>query len=284
MPGVLVLHTRRMAALGYDATFLDASLTAPTTPPPAPGDDPALAAELDYAHFTVRMHPTRRLAWWVGWNIDGRRLFSGDSISRSSERFTLDPRIPGAAQTGEEAYDDNDLDRGHIARRSDLLWGTLTEARQANSDSFHFTNITPQRSGFNQSQRGGTWGLLENSVLAQEGLEERRLSLFAGPVLAAADPVYRGIVQLPREHWKTVVYRMDGQVRFRCFVLSQDLEGIEDLAPSFLDDFDTYLVPLDFLEARTGLTFSSLREAAVPDSLRPQDGPVLVTEPEQVDW
>ena len=284
MSGGLVPHTRRMVALGYDATFLVTSLTAPTAPPQEPGDDPDLAAELDYAHFTVRMHPTRRLAWWVAWNIDGLRLFSGDSISRSGERFRLDSRIPDVAQTGEEAYDDNDLDRGHIARRSDLLWGTLTEARQANSDSFHFTNITPQRSGFNQSQRGGAWGLLENAVLAEEGLEERRLSLFAGPVLAADDPDYRGIVQLPREHWKTVVYRIDGQVRFRCFVLSQDLDDLEDLATDFLGDFDTYLVPLDFLETRTGLAFHSLRENAVPDSVRPQDGPVLVTDPEQVSW
>lgn len=273
-----------MAALGYDATFLDTALTAPAAPRQDPGDDPGLAAELPYAHFTVRMNPTRRLAWWVAWNIDGLRLFPGESISRSGERFRLDPRIPGDAQTGEAAYDDNDLDRGHIARRSDLLWGTLAEVQQANSDSFHFTNITPQRSGFNQSQRGGTWGLLENAVLAQEGLDDRRISLFAGPVLAADDPVYRGIVQLPREHWKTVVYRIDGQLRFKCFVLSQDLDGLEDLAPDFLDDFDTYLVSLDFLEARTGLTFPSLRENGVPDSLRSQDEPVLVTDPERVGW
>ena len=42
-------------------------------------------ALLDYQHFTVQMHPTRRLAWWVAWNIDGLRLFPSDSISRSSE-------------------------------------------------------------------------------------------------------------------------------------------------------------------------------------------------------
>ncbi len=274
-----------MADLGYDADFLDLSLTAPATPPMPPGEDPDLAVELDYAHFSVRMHPTRRLAWWVAWNIDGLRLFPGESISRSGERFRLDPRISADAQTGEAAYDDNDLDRGHVARRSDLLWGTLDEARRANSDSFHFTNITPQRSGFNQSQRGGTWGLLENAVLAMDGLDERRLSLFAGPVLAEDDPVYRGIVQLPREHWKTVVYAIDDQVRFRCFLLSQDLDDLEDVTPGFLDDFDTYLVSLDFLEARTGLAFTSLREHATPDTVRPEeDGPVLITDPGQVDW
>ena len=169
-------HTRYMADLGYDANFLTIAIAPPTT-------SELGSAPLNYMHFTVQMHPIRRLAWWVAWNVDGLRLFPSESISRSGERFRLDPRVPATAQTGEAAYADNDLDRGHIARRSDLLWGALDEALRANSDSFYFTNITPQHQDFNQSGRGGAWGLLENAVLGLEGLEERRLSLFAGPVL-----------------------------------------------------------------------------------------------------
>ncbi len=230
------------------------------------------------------MHPTRRLAWWVAWNIDGLRLFPGDSISRSGEDFRADPRIPETDQTLEAAYAGNRLDRGHVARRSDLLWGTLAEARQANSDSFFFTNITPQLDDFNQSGRGGAWGLLENAVLAQDGLEDRRLTLFAGPVLREDDPAYRDIVQVPREHWKVVVYRMDGQLRAKAFVLSQelDLDRVDDR--TFLDDFDTYLVPLETLEERTGLTFASLHENIPTTELRQPGGPVLVAEAEQVAW
>ena len=262
--------------MGYDVDFLDTSLEPPSSDP---------GAALDYTHFTVRMHPTRRLAWWVAWNIDGLRLFPGESISRSGERFRADPRIPDTDQTLDEAYADNVLDRGHIARRSDLLWGTLPEALAANSDSFFFTNITPQHQDFNQSGRNGTWGLLENAVLAQDGLEDRRLTLFAGPVLAEGDPLYRGIVQLPREHWKVVVYRMDGALRSRCFVLSQDLDGLEDgVLPDFLDDFDTYVVPLDLLEERTGLTFPSLRAIAPPAEDPRSTGPVMVSDVEQVAW
>ena len=271
-----------MADLGYDPRFLDTDLAPPQAPGPRPGEDPALATPLDYVHFTVRMHPERRLAWWVAWNVDGLRLFPSDSISRSGERFRLDPRIPADAQTGEEVYADNDLDRGHVARRSDLLWGTLDEAKRANSASFFFTNITPQHQDFNQSGRGGVWGLLENAVLALEGLEDRRLTLFAGPVLDPDDPPYRG-VQLPVEHWKVVVYRLDGELRAKAFVLTQDLDGLEGAAPDFLDDFDTWLVPLDLVEERTGLTFSSLRDAVGADGLRAA-GPVRVTDPEQVDW
>lgn len=257
---------------GYDPDFLDLPL--------APPQSPEGTHLLDYTHFSLQVHGTRRLASWVAWNIDGLTLFSGDDISRSGEDFRADPRIPASDQTLKEVYAGNELDRGHVARRSDLLWGTLADARQANSDSFFFTNITPQHQDFNQSGRGGVWGLLENAVLAQEGLVDRRLSLFAGPVLSDDDPLYRDVVRLPREHWKIVVYRLDGEARFRCFLLSQDLDGIAEL--DFLDEFDTYLVPLHLLEERTRLTFPSLREMAQPE-LR-LAAPRLVIDVEQVDW
>ena len=133
-------HTRRMADLGYDADFLDI-----LWPPPWRGaTDTALRppSRLRPLHPPHASGPPPRV---VG-RLEHRRAEAiSERVHQSVRReFRLDPRIPAAEQTGEEAYADNDLDRGHIARRSDLLWGTLTEARQANTDSFYFTNITPQ--------------------------------------------------------------------------------------------------------------------------------------------
>ena len=192
----------------YDATFLGPTVGVPEPVGEVADDvlDVDGTTQWDYTHFSLAMSASRRLARWVAWQIDGLTLFPGDSIPRADD-FRLDPRLPAEAQTGEEVYAGNDLDRGHVARRSDLLWGTLDEAKQANSDSFHFTNITPQHEDFNQSGRGGVWGLLENAVLELDGLEDRRLTLFGGPVLGPDDPPYRG-VQLPVEHWKVVVYRL----------------------------------------------------------------------------
>ena len=106
-------------------------------------------------------------------------------------------------------YAGNDLDRGHLARRSDLLWGSLDEAQAANEDSFFFTNIAPQMNDFNQSGLDGVWGLLEDAVLEQAGLERRRLTLFGGPVLTDDDVVYRDVL-IPGAYWKVVVYVLDG--------------------------------------------------------------------------
>lgn len=109
-------NTRCMGAIGYDANFLNLVIAAPEATEvkdESTNDEPL--GPLDYTHFTLRMHPTRRLAWWVAWNVDGLRLFPSESISRSGQSFRLDPRIDADAQTGERAYADNDLDRGHVA-------------------------------------------------------------------------------------------------------------------------------------------------------------------------
>lgn len=263
--------------MGYDPSFLGSEVT----PPVAPGDG---GTPLDYTHFSLSQNTLRRLAWWVAWHIDGERLLPGDSISRSGLRFRPDPRLPREEQTTDAVYADNRLDRGHVARRADLLWGPVEEAQQANSDSFFFPNITPQMDDFNQERLGGSWGLLEAAVLSQEGLAPRRLTLFGGPVLAADDPPYRGLVQVPREHWKVVVYRLDGELRLRCFVLSQQIDP--DLRPvtGYLDDFDTYAVALTDLEARTGLAFPGLSAGGVVRDALPGVGPVLVTSALDVRW
>ena len=149
---------------------------------------------------------------------------SRGSIPRSGTRFRADPRVPDDHQTLDPVYADNRLDRGHVARRADLLWGPLDEALEANSDSFFFPNITPQMDDFNQERLGGGWGMLEAAILSDEGLRPRRLSLFGGPVLADDDPPYRDLVRIPREHWKVVVYRLEGVLRFRCFLLTQQID------------------------------------------------------------
>ena len=265
----------------YDDQFLGTSVAPPEPEGAAAADvlDVDGSTSWDYTHFSLSMSASRRLALWVGWNIDGLSLFPGESISRTGEEFRLDPRLPADAQTGDAVYAGNDLDRGHLARRSDLLWGTLDEALAANHDSFFFTNISPQMNDFNQSGLDGVWGLLENAVLEQVNLDRRRLTLFGGPVLAGADVVYRG-VGIPGAYWKVVVYVLDGVLSARCFVLAQQVEPFRGAA--FLDGFATYEVSLADLEALVSLSFVSLREPSV--ATRVGVAPRKVTDVRDVVW
>ncbi len=248
---------------GYDPSFLGVGVPAPVPGATALGDVARTVdgdTVVEHVHFSLQMSASRRLALWVGWNIDGGSL---KALSRKGLDFVKDPQIAEELQVGDELYAGNDLDRGHLARRADLVWGSLPVARRANRDSFFFTNIAPQMDDFNQSARNGVWGRLEDALLADVDVEDLRVSVFAGPVLAVDDRPYRG-VRLPREYWKVLAFRQAGALRARAFLLTQALERLEALE---LDEFRVFQVALAEVEDRTGLRF--------PDVLRAADTLVL---------
>ena len=92
---------------------------------------------------------------------------------------------------------------------------TPTEVEYGNSDTFHWTNCTPQHAAFNRSNPGkqwdnvvGLWGGFENHI-QQDLLKEddTRACILAGPVLATDDPSQdfgTGPVQYPLLFWKIV--------------------------------------------------------------------------------
>ncbi|MFC5931625.1 DNA/RNA non-specific endonuclease [Cryobacterium melibiosiphilum] len=161
---------------GYNTDFLDVPLPLPV--PPAG----TLIRELAYTHFTVLLDPARRLAIATGVNIDGDQLVT---VDRAND-WHLDSRIPTYEQAGEALYARNNLDRGHLVRRLDPVWGDKTTALRANYDTFAYTNAAPQAATFNQSKE--LWLGLEDHVLTCARTNGNRISVFTAPVLSAQDP------------------------------------------------------------------------------------------------
>jgi endonuclease G, mitochondrial len=204
----------------------------------------------------------------VAWNIDGSEIKKYD---RKGLEFQLDPRIDAQYQIGNDVYADNKLDRGHIARRADLVWGPATTAKAANRDSFYYTNIAPQHQAFNQSERHGLWGLLENAIYEDVEVEALRVAVMGGPVFKADDMTYRGI-RIPAAFWKAIFYREDGVLRSRAYVLTQD-NLLDDIEALQLDPFRVYQISFDDLELRAKLRFDPALKAAdtfAPQSATPQ--------------
>ena len=210
---------------------------------------------IDYTHFSLVMNKQRKFPFWVGWNIDGSNI---KKVSRTGISFINDPRIPSEFQAGDELYRTNKLDRGHIARRADLVWGTLTEAKRANKDSFYFTNICPQMDKFNQGNKGGIWGKLEDAVFDEVEVENLRVSLFGGPVFHEDDQSYRNS-KLPREFWKIIMYVESHVLKAKGFLLTQNLDELEALD---LDDFKVFQVSLTEIETRCGFMLDETIKAA----------------------
>lgn len=245
--------------LGFDEQFLSFRVPRPRFTAGVASDLVGLKGSdwIDYCHFSVWLSKSRKMPVCVAWNIDGAVK---KSLPRKGISFVKDDREGlDAYQFGDELYANNPLDRGHVARRDDLVWGPLPEARQANVDSFFFTNMTPQHEFFNQSKLKGKWGLLENAILDEVALENLRASLLGGPILAKSDPTYRD-AQLPREFWKVVCFvdESDSRAKLRAFVLTQ-ADLVKKLKPQTLEltEFQWYQVPVAEVEKRTGIRLAA---------------------------
>lgn len=201
---------------------------------------------LHYTHFSIVMSKSRRLAYYTVVNIDGNQL---KKIGRN-DKWYLDSRIDIDYQCGPELYKNNSLDRGHLVRRLDPVWGDSAE--KANKDTFHFTNCAPQQSNLNQK----SWLDLENYILDNAENSNLKVTVFTGPVFRMDDIIYRG-VQIPAEFWKiAVIVKKDGNLSATAYLQTQkDLIG--DLEFVY-GEYKTYQVPISKIEAITGLDFEDL--------------------------
>jgi endonuclease G len=212
---------------------------------------------LHYLHYSVLFRPDRRFAAVTALALDGARL---KTIART-DRWQLDPRLAAELQAGPAVYANNSLDRGHLVRRASSTWGeTEEEAKRAEADTFFFTNAAPQHAEFNQGKE--LWLGLEDHLQEHAEVFDRKLAVFAGPVLEPADPPYRG-VQIPLRFWKVAAFVQDGGLAATGYVLDQsplvdDLGPAEAGAPPPLGKFRTFQVPVASIAALTGVRLDQL--------------------------
>lgn len=230
---------------------------------------------LRYHHFSLVQHKIRRLPIMTAVNFDGRpgkrkpgNRASADYTRRGlaglgrndREAWALDPRLPASMQLPERFYnrDRGSFDKGHVVRRVAAAWGhSYEEMRHANADTYHVTNCAPQVGDFNQSRRGGIWGLLED--LAFEAAQDQRLCVFAGPVLHADDPPFDGFdedgpitVQIPQSFWKVIIAKGNAGLEAFGFVLEQSLADV-NFELTLEPEWAVRLKKLETIEALTGL-------------------------------
>ena len=277
---------------GYSPTFLGSSAALKV---PLPTVTAARSGELfmkngkpyllKYHHFSLVMNATRRLQMWSAANVD---YDSTKKSQRNRDEFgkdtwIRDDRLPPEAQIqGKEFYDPaTNIDRGHVVRREDNAWGdSETAIEYANSDTFHWTNCTPQHEAYNQATPGrndptyrgmsGLWGAFENHIQSSRKGQDTKATVLAGPVLNnEKDPARDfglGRVQYPESFWKVVVVAdadSDDEDAARTlkvygFVLSQKdvlgKFGIEVFDP---DKFKKYMTSLKDITKLTGVEFDA---------------------------
>jgi len=223
-----------------------------------------VAEEFRYLHFSVVMNPARRLAWYVAYNIE-----PSVDVQRG-DRWMPDPMLPAAFQPNNDHFRGSGFDRGHLVAPKSVSWGTPRQAELANHQSFFWTNTAPQHPHMNQ----GWWLAVENWE-RRVATEHGKAVGFSGPVLAADDPIHRGLEQvigrlrvrqnfrLPRRFWKVVVTTDGGAgLRSAAFLLDQEAllqsRASRNLGPS------EFRCLVGDIEALTGLDFGDAIRNAPP--------------------
>ena len=272
---------------GYDPKFFDPADPAFEVPVPTViqsrdgvllKDSSGKPKVLKYHHFELVMNQDRYLQMWSAVNVDydPDLKASGDRKSFGSDKWIPDPRIPAELQIMDAEFykPAGNIDRGHIVRREDNAWGRIDEAIEfANSDTFHWTNCTPQHEAFNQSAPGknyptyigmkGLCGYFENHVQKNLTGEDTRACILAGPVLDDKDPSKDfgfGKIKYPLQFWKVIAVPTAQDCTRKLtvfgFVLSQrDVVkefGIEVFRPGRFKKYQTSLAKITEM---TGVQF-----------------------------
>ena len=237
---------------GFDRAFLPGWRIELPRPTGAAADDVCVlrqgGTELTYRNFSTLQSKARRLPVLAACNIDGSRARTVPRVSS----WKLDGRLAPDDQWGPELYRNNRLDRGHMVRRLDPVWGTLDQAQQANRDTFHYTVCCPQMDGMNQT----TWRGLEDHILLHAKADGMRVSVFTGPYLTQEDPTYRD-AQIPQAYWKVVaIVTDDGRPSATAYRIGQD-ESLSELEYVF-GAYKTYQVSVQSVARETNIDFSPL--------------------------
>jgi endonuclease G len=239
---------------GYERSFLEGWPIELPLPTGAPADDMrelrrgGNGVELRYQNFSVVMSKSRRMPMLTAVNISG-----GESrrLPRISV-WSYDGRLDEEDQWGDALYYQNEIDRGHMVRREDPVWGPLDVANRANRDTFHFTNSCPQMAGVNQV----TWLGLENYILTHARTDDMKVTVFTGPFFTDHDLAYRDAL-IPRAFWKVVaIVTEEGRPSATAYKVSQarELEELEFVYAGY----KTYQISIRQVIDNTKLNFEPL--------------------------
>lgn len=193
--------------------------------------------------YTASYNAANRIPNWVAWHLTASHV--GGHYNRNNEVFHEDPEVSNP-RAYDSDYRGSGYDRGHMCPSGDNKWN-----KEAQEQSFLFTNICPQRHNLNT----GAW----NDVELQCRAWAKRygdLYIVCGPVLYDQQhkTIGRNRVVVPEAFFKVVLRKQDNYYKAIGFVYEN--KGASR-------DMSRYVRSIDDVEQLTGLDFFS----ALPDNI-----------------
>lgn len=105
--------------------------------------------------YSMEYDKSKKHARWIAFRFDSQTKQKNVGRKEGTDPFVADPSVPAEYQRTRADFGAKGYDRGHICASADRLY-----SREANDDTFYYTNMSPQRNGFNT----GIWVDLEAKV------------------------------------------------------------------------------------------------------------------------
>ncbi len=196
--------------------------------------------------FTLQYSEEHEQSLWVAY------LLTDDEVNGTigrTDNFRADKDIvTGSASLSD--YRGSGFDRGHLAPAGDMKW-----SKNAMSESFFMSNMSPQVPGFNR----GIWKKLEEWVRDQADHDEE-VYVVTGPILT--DGPYETIgdneVSIPKHYFKVILDIKEPDIKAIGFILPNESSG---------SPLSSFVVTIDHIETISGLDFFYLLDNSLEESL-----------------
>ena len=178
--------------------------------------------------------------------------FRKDSLIECGDGIEQDYFTKKLQDDGTYKFENFGFDRGHLAPSADFRW-----SQKALSESYFYSNMTPQAPGFNRE----SWAEVEDLMRRIMANNPRSYYIVTGPILDKNLPkVDKGINKLPIPafHYKIIAD-----------VNAENPKGMAFLMPNKKCDLppSSYVVSIDSIEKLTGLDFFSKIDAVTAQKI-----------------
>ncbi len=202
--------------------------------------------------FALGYDNENKVPVWVAYSITADSVH-GTNVKRKNN-FKVDTGLSNFNRSKASDYKRSGYDRGHMAPS-----GTIDYSREANDQTFLYSNMAPQLAGFNRDMYGnqGAWGRLEHDI--RNWVSKRRaLYVVSGTYFNGSESYIGNHVGVPSAFYKIIVDIDKGQAI--AFWLPHEEQTANKLA--------SYQVTIAEIEDKTGVDFFTGISAQQQLSLR----------------
>lgn len=195
--------------------------------------------------YSLSYNETHEQANWVAYQLTSKET---KKLFDRTDKFIPDPLISTKSASNED-YSHSGFDRGHLAPAGDMGW-----SEKSMSESFYFSNISPQVPAFNR----GIWKKLEEQVRIW-AVENSELYIVTGPILSNnLQSIGRNNVSVPKYYFKVILDYKEPNIKAIGFIIENkaskenlqkyvvSIDSVENLSkidfyPNLPDDIETKL-------------------------------------------